>query len=361
MCKIENNQNDNFDNVNGIQSIKQEAFNDTVPSAIELEIHEWALLFPPMTEDEFENLVKDIEINGQYDPIILFDGKIVEGRNRYLACEKLKIQPRTTEWTGNEEELFQYVFSKNFTRRNLNANQKAMIAAKCSLAEEKLEAKLRQGNRSKITLVKELTTKDCNSGKATQKAAEKIGGTNRQYIADAKFVQEKAPELVDDIFKGNLTIPKAIKIAKQLDSSEEREEALQEVLNKKKVKSVINDIKFKRNPAHEISVDSKQLMEPAYTTPAVTIFMDMRDPDKQDWKRQDELQDKIKQIAHILGIKENEIWYCNPKSESETKALPVIIKSVHDRLNPQRLDKDGQRIWPREQYNDISAVRAYQR
>ena len=51
-------------------------------STQQLEYHELSSLFPLITGDDFALMVKDIEANGQREPIILFDGKILDGRNR---------------------------------------------------------------------------------------------------------------------------------------------------------------------------------------------------------------------------------------------------------------------------------------
>jgi hypothetical protein len=46
------------------------------------------------------------------------------------------------------------------------------------------------------------------SGKAAEGAA-KIAGTNRQYVADAKRLKEKAPDLFERVKQGRLRIPQA--------------------------------------------------------------------------------------------------------------------------------------------------------
>jgi hypothetical protein len=59
-----------------------------------LQFHKASDLFPPMRSDESETLKIDIATRGQREPIRLYEGKILDGRNRYRACLDLKIEPR---------------------------------------------------------------------------------------------------------------------------------------------------------------------------------------------------------------------------------------------------------------------------
>lgn len=93
----------------------------------EYEFHELCLLFPQADDLTIEEMAYDIQQNGQTDPIVLYQGKILDGRNRYLACKKAGIKPQTIEYTGRNP--LQFVISKNLNRRHLTQAQKAMIAS----------------------------------------------------------------------------------------------------------------------------------------------------------------------------------------------------------------------------------------
>lgn len=94
-----------------------------------IEFHPLAELFPLMDGDEFAALIADIKANGLREPIVLHDGKILDGRNRYRACVQAGVRPTLQEW--NQEGSAQaFVISKNLHRRHLSESQRAMIAAR---------------------------------------------------------------------------------------------------------------------------------------------------------------------------------------------------------------------------------------
>jgi hypothetical protein len=58
----------------------------------ELKFHPLADIFPLMEGAEFDELVADIKVNGLHEPITLFEGKILDGRNRYRALRAIGVK-----------------------------------------------------------------------------------------------------------------------------------------------------------------------------------------------------------------------------------------------------------------------------
>ena len=99
--------------------------------------HEVSNIFPMMDRDEYRKFLKDIDKNGLRDPIWIYEGEIIDGRNRYKACLDLGIKPEFKTWDG-KGSLVEFVVSMNLHRRHLNSSQRATIAAEIEpvLAEE---------------------------------------------------------------------------------------------------------------------------------------------------------------------------------------------------------------------------------
>jgi hypothetical protein len=89
--------------------------------------HELANLLPMIDPSRFSELREDIRRNGILEPIKLFEGRILDGRNRYKAARECGHQFREAdfeEFIGSYADAEAYVFSTNFLRRQLSASQR---------------------------------------------------------------------------------------------------------------------------------------------------------------------------------------------------------------------------------------------
>jgi ParB-like chromosome segregation protein Spo0J len=177
-------------------------------------------LLPMMSDQELRKLRADILKNGQQESIVLFEGKILDGRNRYQACGDLGITPRTEVFAGKPEDALHYVMSRNVHRRQLSASQKAVVALNClPLIQEETE-------RARIGKIK--ATIDAKKGmgellpsspkklKSTDIAGAIVGVSGR-YVADAQLLQQKAPELLDKVFARAIPLSKAVRKYKKTE------------------------------------------------------------------------------------------------------------------------------------------------
>jgi N6-adenosine-specific RNA methylase IME4 len=96
----------------------------TVP----LLFHPLAEIFPLIEGAEFDDLVADIRQHGIREPIWIYDGQIIDGRNRYRASSVAGADCPMREYIGDDPAAF--VVSLNLKRRHLNESQRAMVAAK---------------------------------------------------------------------------------------------------------------------------------------------------------------------------------------------------------------------------------------
>jgi ParB-like chromosome segregation protein Spo0J len=97
------------------------------PIPFEYVPHPLANVFPMIEGVEFENLKASIAKSGILEPIRLYQGMILDGRNRYAAgkaCDYQFTAKDFKEWTGTIEEAEAWVLETNLHRRHLTAKQK---------------------------------------------------------------------------------------------------------------------------------------------------------------------------------------------------------------------------------------------
>jgi hypothetical protein len=89
--------------------------------------HPLANMFPMIEGQEFENFKTSIAKSGILEPIRLYQGMILDGRNRYAAgkaCGHQFTAKDFKDWIGKVEEAEAWVLETNLHRRHLTAKQK---------------------------------------------------------------------------------------------------------------------------------------------------------------------------------------------------------------------------------------------
>ena len=77
------------------------------------EFHPPAALFPMLEEEDLKALAEDIKAKGLTEPITLYEGKVLDGRNRYRACDLVEVKLRPDYFTQYEgDDALGFVVSK---------------------------------------------------------------------------------------------------------------------------------------------------------------------------------------------------------------------------------------------------------
>ena len=93
-----------------------------------IKAHEVADIFPMSSDEEFESLKESIRKDGLLEDIWIYEGKIVDGRNRLKGCLQTGTTPRYREYKGEPDKLINFVLGLNLHRRHLTPSQKACSA-----------------------------------------------------------------------------------------------------------------------------------------------------------------------------------------------------------------------------------------
>lgn len=167
--------------------------------------HPLAELFPLIEGGEFDALVADIKDHGLQQPIILYRGQILDGRNRYRACLKAKIEVVTREYEGNDPAAF--VVSVNVNRRHLTIGQRAMIAAKI--------ANIQRGAVGRNHPASDNDLSSSEAGALLNVSADTV-------FAARRVLAEAAPEEIAAIEEGKLGVQTVVRQIRAGLSKEQR-------------------------------------------------------------------------------------------------------------------------------------------
>jgi hypothetical protein len=184
-----------------------------------LEHHPIAAVFPMLAEPEILTIATSILKNGLRDDITLYEGKILDGRNRDRACEIAGVEPKFTEFRPElDGSPVTFVWDKNGPgRRHLSPGQKAMAAQAMIPFFEAEAAKHAPPNGSKETSVdasgdysqeNRRGGRKASGGKAAAKAAATTGAS-RSSVEKARKLAKKNPEAAGKVTRGETTLNKA--------------------------------------------------------------------------------------------------------------------------------------------------------
>jgi hypothetical protein len=159
------------------------------------EFHSVADIFPMLEDDELKALAEDIKAKGLTEPITLYEGKVLDGRNRYRACElaEVELSPHHFTQYGGDDALG-FVVSKNLRRRHLNESQRSVIAAEIANMPQGFRSDQPSANLQKVISVPQ--------------AAELMSVSPRS-VATAKTIKD--PDLKAEVKIGKRSVNAAAK------------------------------------------------------------------------------------------------------------------------------------------------------
>jgi ParB-like chromosome segregation protein Spo0J len=167
------------------------------------EFHPLANAFPLLTGEPFDELVEDVKTNGVLEAVVMYEGKLLDGRNRWRAAQKLGLphaEVKFEDLVKNRkapEDPVAFVWSKNAVRRQLTPSQRAMAA-------------------TKLTDTKVGANRHTTGGQTTVQQAADLAGVGVASVHRAKTVISKGtPEVVAAVESGKLAVTPAAQIAEK--------------------------------------------------------------------------------------------------------------------------------------------------
>lgn len=160
--------------------------------------HPAASIFPLLEGADFDALVADVFRNGLLEPIVTLDGKVLDGRNRYRACQKAGVTPTFRDGIVLPGEELSFVISKNLCRRHLDESQRAMVAARL--------ATMKSGARTDLAPI---------DGRSQPEAAKLLNVSTRSVQRATVVLKKAKPEDVAAVERGEATINKVLEMVRR--------------------------------------------------------------------------------------------------------------------------------------------------
>lgn len=168
---------------------------------ISLKRHPLSALFSQfdLADADLARLVDDIKANGLQNPIVLLDGKVLDGWNRYTACKKAKVDPITVDYEGSDP--WAYVCSLNIARRHMTTTQIAAVY----LLKQEMDG---VSNSASVSI------DTPQSGKpSVRQLSKELGITQASAQRLKKVADSAAPEVKDALKAGKVTLGRAAEVA----------------------------------------------------------------------------------------------------------------------------------------------------
>lgn len=225
-------------------------------SVIGWDVHPYAEDFPLTDVERVKEIAADILRCGLREPIVLYEGRVLDGRTRLSACGLAHVEPTFVEFSGTDGEALDLALSSNAMRRDMSPaqrvaallkNRRRSEAFRIGAIQRQIEGGRRGGNKAGrgrpaaglAPIGAEANRNGSSNGvpqestlwKAAGKAAAAIAkttGASTRTVERVLRVQREDPEQFEKVWQGEQTVSAAERIIQQREVAERPQSALPE-------------------------------------------------------------------------------------------------------------------------------------
>mgnify|MGYP000139216776 CR=1 FL=1 len=165
-------------------------------------------LIPPLNEEELKLLEESLVADGCESPLIVWNGVIIDGHNRYMICQKHDIPFSIQEkHFDTREEVMLWMLRNQLGRRNLNNYQRVELVLKFEpLVKSAAEQRMLAGKAANpVPTLAQGQTK----GKTRDHLSEAAGVSHGTFAKAKKLVQSADEETKRELRAGKVTVNRA--------------------------------------------------------------------------------------------------------------------------------------------------------
>lgn len=247
-----------------------------------------------MSADDFSALVEDIKANGQREPVMVYEGMVLDGWHRYRACTQLGIEPQKFTFGGLDPVGF--VLSHNLHRRHLTPSQRAAAVVACS--------DWHPANVKKSRVEPSSTHAQTNAEMA--RAAQ----VTPRLITEAKAAHKAG--LTEAVKEGALTVKEAAAVARGKPAKQAKQEPAAQP------ETSSDDLAEAHHTITELAQENEQLRDRM----AVESLMDSEEAKTQTADTIRELRALVKTLeAEVDALKVSRDTYMREATEAKKSAV----------------------------------------
>lgn len=179
-------------------------------------------LLRPLGADELAGLEADLLRDGCIDPIIVWDGVLVDGHHRYRICQKHGIPFHTREMDfGSLGDACLWAWNHQNHRRNSSPYDRIERLLACKKLVASIKAKARENQQAAGGAVPQKSAEPVE----TRQELARLADVSHDTLAKAKFITTHADEQAKDrLRRGKTTIHAEYKRAKTAEKAAARKE-----------------------------------------------------------------------------------------------------------------------------------------
>lgn len=200
----------------------------------------------PLRDEEYEKLKESVLSEGIRDPLVTWNGRLLDGYHRYKIAQEYNLEYKTIDINlPDKEAAKEWMIINQLGRRNLTPQEASYYRGKL------YESKKRQGARTDLTSgqnVQKLSTaeeigkqygvdektirRDAEFSKVVDKITEEVGEEAKRAILSGQAnipkkdieklieIKQKAPELVKPVLQGEVPLQRAkLEVQKKIAAS----------------------------------------------------------------------------------------------------------------------------------------------
>ena len=216
---------------------------------------EFKRLIPALTVEEYKQLEANILSEGIRDPLVVWNGYLVDGHNRYTIASQHGLEYKTVNKEFKDgNAVKEWMILNQFGRRNLSNYQRSVLALQLEnvFSERAKESKIEKVSHYRQTgEIKQISAEPAIE---TRQELAKVANVSHDTIAKVKVIQAKAtPEVKAQLSTGEVSINQAYKDIKKEEKQQvklDEREKLAEIGKTKKI-----DIDFRLGDFEEVFKD----------------------------------------------------------------------------------------------------------